>query len=122
MSFPRINTKTKNFTLIPELEKTLEKRLLTLERVLPKNTEVLCDVELEKITEHHHAGKIYRAEILISFAGTVLRADACEETMEAAIDHAKGEMKRELERMQSKKESLFRRGARRAKDLFRFRN
>lgn len=120
MSFLRINTKTKNFTPTPALEEKLEKRLLTLERVLPKSvSEVLCEVELEKITEHRASGAIYRTELNISFEGTMVRAEAIEESMETAIDHAKGEMKREIEKIRSRKESVVRRGARKAKDLLR---
>lgn len=118
MSFPTINTKTKNFDLTPELQIVLEKRLMTLERVLPKDTEVMCEVELEKITEHRQAGKIYRAEVNISYEGKLVRAEATEETMENAIDHMKNEVKRELEKIQSRAESLFLRGARKAKKLF----
>ena len=120
MSFPHINIKAKNFTVLPAIQELLEKKLATLERVLPKGeVDIICDVELEKITDHHQAGKIYRTEINISFAGKLVRAEATEESMENAIDHAKGEMKRELDKVQSRSESMFRRGARKAKDLFR---
>ncbi|MBX9906605.1 ribosome-associated translation inhibitor RaiA [Patescibacteria group bacterium] len=119
MTFPHINVKTKNFEAPVALTDFLEKRMATLEKLLPKG-DVVCDVELEKTTEHH-AGNIYRTEINIAFASKVLRAEAAEETMEAAIDSARNYMKRELEKSRSRSESLFRRGARKAKELFRFR-
>lgn len=119
MSFPYINIKAKNFEATEVITALLEKRMATLEKVLPQG-DIVCDVELEKMTGQH-AGKIYRAEINIAYAGKVVRAEAQEESMETAIDHAKGEMKRELEKIQSRSESLFRRGARKAKNLLRFR-
>ena len=120
MAFPHINTKAKNIDLTQTLEFYLEKRLSTLERLLPNSDAITCDVELEKTTEHHQAGKIYRAEINLSLGGQLLRAEATEETIENSIDRAKNEMKGELRKLTSKNESMFRRGARRAKELFRF--
>jgi len=120
MSFPTITTKSKNFEITAGLEEKLEKRFSTLARLLPKgNTDVLCEVELEKITEHHQAGKIYRAEVNLSFGGQLLRAEAVEESMDEAIDRVKSELKRELEKTHSRTESLVRRGARRAKAFLR---
>lgn len=120
MKFPHINTKAKNLELTPALEAYLEKRLSTLERHLPKSDAIVCDVELEKTTEHHQGGLIYRAEINLALGGQLLRAEATEETIEQAIDVAKNELKRELTKLTDKTESMFRRGARRAKDFFRF--
>ncbi len=120
MSFPKITTKVKNFELTEALEEKLEKRFATLERLLPKGSvDILCEVELEKVTDHHQAGRIYRAEVNLSFGGRLLRAEAVEESMDEAIDRIKSELKRELEKTQSRKESLIRRGARRAKAFLR---
>ncbi len=120
MSFPNITTKVKNFELTEALKEKLKKRFATLERLLPKGSiDVLCEVELEKITDHHQAGKIYRAEVNLSFGGRLLRAEALEENMETAIDQIKNELKRELEKTHSRTESLVRRGARRAKEFLR---
>ncbi len=122
MAFPYINTKAKNIELTSHLEEYLEKRLATLERLLPKSDAITCDVELEKTTEHHHTGRIYRAEINLALGGQLLRAEATEESIENAIDVAKNELKRELTKLTDKTDSMFRRGARKAKDFFRFGN
>lgn len=122
MAFPHINTKAKHIELTPQLENYLEKRLATLERHLRKSDAVTCDVELEKTTEHHQAGEIYRAEMNLLLGGQLLRAEATAETIEAAIDEAKDELKRELTKLTEKTDSMFRRGARKAKDFFRFGN
>jgi len=122
MAFPHINVKTKNIALTPELSDLLEKRLGTLERFLPESDAIVFEAELSKTTEHHQAGKIFRAELNLQLGGQLLRAEATEETIENAIDRAKNELKRELQKLTGKNESLFRRGARRAKDLFRFGN
>lgn len=122
MAFPHINVKGKNIDLTPALQELLEKRLVTLERLLPQSDAITCDVELEKTTEHHQSGKIFRAEINMRLGGQLLRAEATEESIEIAIDTAKNELKRELTKLTAKTESMFRRGARKAKDFFRFGN
>jgi len=119
-TFPSINTKTSNFGQTPEIEEVLLKRLKTLEKFLPDGeTKLLCDVELEKLTDQQ-SGRIFRAEINLQVGGTLLRAEATEERMEDAIDRAKNELKSELVRTSGKRQSLFRRGAKRIKDMMRF--
>ncbi len=119
-TFPQINIKTTQYTSTPEVTDYLAKRLQTLEKYLPENeTALMCDVELEKLSDQHN-GPVYRAEINLQVAGTLLRAEATAETMEDAIDQIRNEMKTELTRESGKRASLFRRGARRLKELIRF--
>lgn len=117
--FPSLNIKTKNFTVTPALRALLEKRLAPLGRLLPQRKEVVCDVELGRITKHHQAGKIFRVEINLDTGTLLVRAEALEETMESAIDQVKQELKAELQKMGSRKKTLERKGARVAKDLMR---
>lgn len=119
--FPHINTKATNIEINRKLANYLEKRLRTLERLISKGeTDLVCDVELERVTRHHQSGKIFRAEINLRIAGKLFRAEATEDKIEDAIDHAKNELKRELRRSRDKKQSLFKRGSRKAKDILRF--
>lgn len=122
MAFPNTSTKVRHLALTPALEAYLEKRMATLERYLPKSDAITCDIELSKTTEHHQTGEIYRAEINLLLGGQLLRAEATRTSIEAAIDEAKDELKRELHKFTDKNESRFRRGARRAKEFFRFGN
>jgi putative sigma-54 modulation protein len=122
MAFPHINTKAKHIDLTPAIEDYLARRMESIERHLPQSDAITCDVELEKTTEHHRTGMIYRTEINLMLGGQLLRAEATAETIEAAIDEAKDELKRELTKLTDKTESMFRRGARKAKDFFRFGN
>lgn len=119
-TFPTINIKTTNFELADAIEDVLNKRLKTLEKFLPADeTRLVCHVELEKLTGQQ-AGRIFRAEINLQVAGTLLRVEATEERMEDAIDRAKSELKSELVRTNGKRQSLFRRGAKKLKDMMRF--
>lgn len=119
-TFPEIKVKATNFVHTPEMQAVLEKRLATLDKFLPADeTNLICEVELERLSDQH-SGRVYRAEVNLTVGGTFLRAEALEERMEDAIDHAKNELKRELTRTQEKRQSLLLRGARKIKDMMRF--
>jgi ribosomal subunit interface protein len=120
MSFPTINTKATNIELTPELESLLEQKLEPLGKFIPEGeTDLKCEVELEKVAEHQ-SGKIYRSEINLYVAGTLFRAEGTEDQMEKAIDEMRDAVKRELRKTQDKRESLIRRGGRRLKEMMRF--
>lgn len=119
-TFPNINIKTTHFTQSAAIEGVLEKRLKTLEKFLPdRETMLVCDVELERLAGQE-TGRIFRAEINLQVGGTLLRAEATAERMEDAIEEAKNELKTALVRTNGKRQSLFRRGAKRIKDMLRF--
>ena len=55
-----------------------------------------CDIEIGKLTEHHHKGKIFFAEITMQIPGDLIRIEVTEENLYAAIDKAKDELKVKL--------------------------
>lgn len=118
MVFPTINTKATNITITPQLQTLLEQKLAPLGKFLDERREVLCEVELEKITDHH-SGKIFRAEVNLTSGGRLFRAEATEEQMEQAIDIVRNEIKHELQHTQGKRKSLLKRGHQVLKDMMR---
>lgn len=120
MSFPTINTKATNIELTPELTELVDQKLTPLEKFLPdEESDMKCDVELEKGGEHQ-SGNIYRAEVNLYVSGTLYRAEATEDQIEKAIDRVRDDVKRELRRANAKRDSLIRRGGRKIKDMMRF--
>ncbi len=118
--FPHIGVKTTDFEQTAEIEGILEKRLKTLEKFLPEGeTMMVCAVELQKQTGQQ-SGRIFRAEINLHIGDKLFRAEATEERMEDAIDQAKNELKSALVRARGKRQSLFRRGAQKIKEMLRF--
>ena len=114
----RINIKTTNIKLTPDVSAYLEKRLAGLEKFVLNDSELaMVDVELGKTTEHHQTGDIYKAEINIHIGSSAFRA--VEETGDifSAIDQAKARMENELRANKDKKISLMRRGGNRVKAL-----
>ena len=55
-------------------------------------------VEVEKTTDHHNKGKIFRAEINIHLKEKFLRAEATREDIYLAINEARDELKREFKK------------------------
>ncbi len=57
-----------------------------------------CDVAIEigKISEHHHKGDIYFAEMTVSIPGDTIRTHVEKDDLYAAIDEAKDDVKRQV--------------------------
>ncbi len=115
------NLKTTNAEVPPSLTAYLEEKLASLEHFFNANDpSLLCSVELGKTTEHHHTGRVYRAEINLHVSGKKFRATAIEESLEAAIDSVKEELKKELRRAKDREKSLLHRGGAKLKQFLRF--
>ncbi|RJQ32281.1 ribosome-associated translation inhibitor RaiA [Candidatus Parcubacteria bacterium] len=111
----QINLKTTNIQITPQTRDYAERKVNSLEKfILGMDESVQAWVELEKTTNHHQKGDIYRAEIQIRIPhyNRGARAEATHESLNEAIDDAHDEMKIELEKIKDKKISLARRGAR----------
>ena len=119
MSFPYINIKSTNITLTPELTHLLDHKFTPLERHLDGKVELRCEIELERVTDHHHSGRIFRVEINLSQGGVLFRAEATEESIEEAIDVVRSELKRELKHAHGKKQTLWKRGRQAIKTMLR---
>ncbi len=117
MTFPSISTKATNIEITPKIERLIEQKIAPLGRfVSNRETAVTCEVELGKVAEHQ-SGKIYRAEVNLTIGGKLYRAEAIEEQIEKAIDEVRDELKVELSKASDKRESLFKRGGRKIKEM-----
>ena len=118
MVFPTIHTKATNITITPQTQTLLEQKFAPLGKLLDERKKVLCEVELEKITDHQ-SGKIFRAEVNLTSGGKLFRAEATEEHIEHAIDIVRNELKHELQHAHGKRKSLLKRGHQVLKDMMR---
>ncbi len=94
-------------------------KLSALDKYLATSTDVKTEVEFEKIASHR-SGAICRVEVNIAVGGALYRAEATEQTFEAAVDVVKGQLDQELRKAHSRRTSLFRRGSRKIKEILRF--
>lgn len=117
----KINIKTVNIALTPAIEDYLQKRLMSLDKLVEFDRDnVLVQAELGKTTEHHKGGDYFRAEVNLHIGGRSFRAVSETSDLYSAIDDMKDELFREIVSGKEKRQSVFRRSAHKLKDLMRF--
>lgn len=115
-----IKIKATNLRLTDAINDYARKRFLSLSKLIdPEDTSVLCQVEVEKTTEHHKTGVIFRSEINLHISGQDFRAEAEREKLFDAIDETKNQMSKELRRHKTKRQKNFRRGGALIKKMMR---
>jgi len=107
----KIIIKTKNIELTKALQDLVEEKIgglkkfiITLEEepVVGKNL-IEAFVEVEKETEHHKKGKIFKAVAKITLKGKNLIAQARSESINSAIVKLKDELQQEIKKYKLKK-------------------
>lgn len=113
--------KATDLELTPAIKSYLEAKILMINKFVDSSTGgVLADVELAKTTgQHHLQGEIFKAEINLQINGNFYRASSTQEDLYAAIDEMKDEIIRQITKDKNKKQTLFKKGARRLKGLLR---
>jgi len=117
-----INIKTTSLALTPEIKKYLEAKMQILEKFLKRLDEkgaVEMQIELARSTQHHQKGDIYYAEVNLGLPKEILRAEAESIDIRSAIDEVQEELKRQIEKYYDIKETRFRRGMRKIKEMLR---
>jgi len=117
----KILIKATNLRLTPDIEKYVLDRIGSLTKFLGSadSEEVEARVEVGLISKHHQTGNIFRAEVNLNLLGQLLRAEAEEGDLKAAIDAVKEELQEEIKKYKGKRFAQYKRGARLAKKLLR---
>lgn len=111
-----INIKATNIELTSEIRDYLNKRLSSLEKLLPTDKETNIFVELGKESNHHQNGdELFMAELRLSVEGRDLYVKDFGAELFAAIDLVKDEAQRQIKEKKEKSQTLFVRGARKLK-------
>lgn len=94
----QISIKGTLIPLTPAIESYVHKKIGALEKYLKqfKPASVEARVEVGKISEHHHKGNIFRAEINLQIPRELLRAEYEAQDLYAAIDLVHDELKRQI--------------------------
>lgn len=121
--FVTVKVKATGFDLTSAIETYAREKVAMLERFLKhlqsKSHEVIFEVEVARMTAHHKQGEVYRVEIMCSSGGEVLRAEATDEDMYAAIDGAKAVLQGRLSGIADKDTGMMRKAGRFFKGLMR---
>lgn len=117
----KINFKATNMELTDAVKVYAEEKTNKLKKFLPQDpeTEVKAQVELGKEVRDQQAGEIFLAELNLEVSGQFYRAVAEKDDLYAAIDEMKDEAARVLKKDKAKKNSLFRRGGAKMKNVLR---
>ena len=110
--------KATQLELTPAIYQYIEEKTGQLEKFLDSSdTTVHAQVEVEKTTEHHQSGDIFRAEINLRTSFGAFYADATHEDLYAALDEVKDKIAKELRRAKQKHEDSVRKGGTEGKAL-----
>ncbi len=117
----QIIIKGKNMDISQPIHEHTTSKIQNLEKFIfqkPGQT-ILAEIELGLRSRRHRKGDIYRAEINLTVDGRLHRAVAKKGDLLEAIDATAQDVERQIRRDKGKKDSLMRRGARKAKDILR---
>ena len=105
----RINIKATGIELTPAISNYVNKKISSLEKYL--SNEVVVQVEVGKITQHHKSGNVFRAEIHIIGGGLDLYAFSEKDDLYVAVDVVRDEIIHNVVHTKTKRETMARRGA-----------
>ncbi|HUC88956.1 MAG TPA: ribosome-associated translation inhibitor RaiA [Candidatus Paceibacterota bacterium] len=105
-----INIKATNMELTGAISDYVNKRLASIEK-FAKEHELSGHVEVEKTTNHHKQGDVFKAEFDINLKGENFFTVSEKDDLYAAIDDAKEEISRMIISQKDRKQTLFKRGA-----------
>lgn len=112
----QIKTTAVHMELTPAIEDYVGKRLSSIDKFITGIP--LVEVTLSKSTAHHRQGDIFIAKVsVVTPLGKELRAESEKPDLYEAIDDVRTEITRELTSAKGKRDSMFRRGARRVKNI-----
>ena len=112
-----IKIKTTTLSLTPAISEYIEKKMLSIAKLLDNDSTAKCDVEIAKISNHHNKGDIFKAEVHIVAKDKNIYASVEKEDLYIAIDLVKDDIIREIKNSNEKHRSLIRRGGAKIKNL-----
>lgn len=111
-----VNFNYNNHDEAQALSSIAEQKLETLNKFIAEDQSVICDAEFDKVAANQK-GNIFHFAVNLQVDGELYRADATEESFEAAVDEVRAELDKRLRRTKSKKDSLGKRAGRALKGL-----
>ncbi len=111
-----INFNYNNHAEAQVLTTITEHKLGSLKKFIADDQSVICDAEFDKVAANNN-GEIFHFAVNLQLEGELYRAEATEESFEAAVDEVRDELDKKLRRNKSKKDTLGKRAGRAMKRL-----
>ena len=119
----RVVLKQKNLAFTPAIREYADKKLVTpVRRLVGRGAAdelVILEIEIARTTTHQRKGLVYYAEANVSWGKKLIRVEAQDQDIYAAIDALKDELEGRLKSLKEKSVSLNRKRARNAKQIIR---
>ena len=116
-----IQISSQNVELKPEEMTRIESKIKKLARYfVSTDTSTQASILLIKTTNHHNKGDIYKTEIRLHSSGKDYYSEATTSDACRAFDTAFLSIEREIKSVSGKKSSLFRKGAKKIKEILRY--
>lgn len=113
-----IQIQTINLEMTDALRNFVHSKFSNTTRII-SDSSVLCTVDLERTTNHHKQGEVYKVFVRIRTPKDLFQIENTGEDLYATIDLAKDDIERLIVNNSKKKRSLFRRAAARFKKMMR---
>ncbi|MCX7589874.1 MAG: ribosome-associated translation inhibitor RaiA [bacterium] len=91
--------KATNIELTDSIKNYIEKKIRLLEKFLKKyelKSNLIFNVEIAKITKHHHKGDIFYTEINLKLPNKLLRVEEYDQDLYQSIDLTKDRLKEQI--------------------------
>lgn len=114
----KIIIKGTNLELNQAITDYIEKKISGLQSYFKgiDTTIINVRVEIEKTTDHHRKGNIFRAEVNFEMPGKLLRAESSKEDIFMAITNVKDKLRKEISIYKTKALTNYKKGARTLKE------
>jgi|SRR3989338_5643196 len=113
----QISLKGTNIQILESTREYVDKKLVKVAEKYLKDGDdaVSLAVEVEKTTNHHKKGEVFRAEANLRMGNVSLRAEATAEALNDAIDQVEEELIGEIKKFKEKRRTQMLKGARKVK-------
>ncbi len=101
-----LQIKAKNIELTEEIKEYAQKKMDALEKYLGDFPVINADFEVEKTTNHHQKGELYRAELNLSVPQELLRVEKTGVDIHEAIDSVRDHMEIVINKYREKRKGL----------------
>lgn len=114
-----IQIQTINLELTDAIRDFVEQKFSNLTRII-SGQDAHCVVDLERTTNHHKQGDVYKVSTRVRTARDVYQVENVGEDLYAVVDVTKDDIERAVINNSKKKRSIFRRAAARFKKAIRW--
>ena len=98
----------KDIDLTDSIRVFIEEKISSLTKLFGNKSQVDAKVEIARTTHHHRSGLVFYAEVNLTVAGELIRAEAYNNDVRNAITEVKDDLKLQINKFKEKRKDLSR--------------